>query len=155
MNQINLYIFVVILIVIFSGLLYQENLNTAKKNEIVSNVNAAVKLVESKGEASFSEFYTNKWFKGDDYIFIWQLDGIRVVYPPDTSGVGKNMTDLKDYDGKPIGKLFIETAQKGEGWVEYRWPKPGEKNPSTKLTFIKKAVYGDKAYLVGSGVYLD
>ncbi|MDI6644418.1 MAG: cache domain-containing protein [Methanobacteriaceae archaeon] len=151
----GLTIFVIIFIVIFAGIFYMDKLNETKKNQIVSNVNAAVKLVESEGEASFPEFYSNKWFKGDEYIFIWQLDGIRVVYPPDPAGVGKNMADLKDYDGKPIGKLFIETAQKGEGWVEYRWPKPGENNPSTKLTFIKRAIYQNRTYLVGSGIYLD
>ncbi|MCC7557208.1 MAG: cache domain-containing protein [Methanobacteriaceae archaeon] len=155
MNKINLSLLIIILIVVFSGFFYQEALNNSKKNDLVSNVNAAVKLVETKGEASFPEFYTDKWFKGDEYIFIWQLNGIRVVYPPDPAGVNKNMTDLKDYTNKPIGKLFIETAQKGEGWVEYIWPKPGETTPSTKITFIKKAVYGNQTYLVGSGIYLD
>ncbi|GAB4311758.1 MAG: hypothetical protein Kow0019_10320 [Methanobacteriaceae archaeon] len=153
--MIRLTIFIIIFIVIFAGIFYQDKLNESKKNQIVSDVNAAVKLVESEGESSFSEFYSSKWFKGDEYIFIWQSDGLRVVYPPEPSGVGKNMSDLKDYDGKPIGKLFIDTAEKVEGWVEYRWPKPGEKNPSTKLTFIKKAVYQNKTYLVGSGIYLD
>jgi signal transduction histidine kinase len=130
-------------------------LNASKNIGIVSYVNKAVELVDEKGNASFNEFYTSKWYHGDIYIFIWQLDGIRIVYPPDPKAVGQNLTDLKDYDGKPIGKLFIETAKKGEGWVEYKYPKPGESTPSVKLTYIKRAHYQDQAYLVGSGVYLN
>jgi len=130
-------------------------LNASKNIEIVYYVNKAVELVDEKGNASFNEFYTGKWYQGDKYIFIWQLDGIRVVYPPDPKAVGQNMADLEDYDGKSIGKLFIEAAKKGKGGVEYRWLKPGETRLSTKLTYIKRAQYQDKTYLVDSGVYLN
>ena len=77
-----------------------------------------------------------------------------MVYPPDPSGEGKNMTDLVDSTGKPIGQLFIKTALNGSGWVEYMWPKPGEKTPSLKITYIKRAQYQNQTYLVGSGVYI-
>ncbi|MBM4240889.1 MAG: sodium:calcium antiporter [Euryarchaeota archaeon] len=126
-----------------------------QKEELVSYVNEAVKLIEAKGEASFPELRSSKWYKDDRYIFVWQLDGLRVVYPPDPSGENKNMSELKDITGKPIGKLFIEAAEKGEGWVEYMWPKPGEKKPSLKITYIKKAKFKNKVYLVGSGIYVD
>ncbi len=127
---------------------YQLQWNENKK-ELISYVDKAVKLIEEKGQASFSEFRSPEWYKGDRYIFVWQLDGIRVVYPPDPKGEGKNMIDLKDYNGKPIGRLFIETAKKGEGWVEYIWPKPGEKAPYKKITYIKRAEYKNTTYLVG------
>jgi len=64
------------------------------------------------------------------------------------------MTGLVDSAGKPIGKLFIQTAEKGSGWVDYMWPKPGETVPSLKITYIKKAQYQNQTYLVGSGVYI-
>ena len=45
-------------------------MNETKKNQIVSNVNAAVKLVESEGEDSFSEFYLINGLKGmNTYLF--------------------------------------------------------------------------------------
>ncbi len=129
--------------------------NDLKNLEIVSYVNKATLLVQKKGNSSFNEFYKTEWYSGDKYIFIWQMDGIRVVYPPDPNAINQNMTNLTDFDGKPIGKLFIETAQNGQGWVEYRWPKPNSKSPSIKLTYIKRAQYLDKEYLVGSGVYVN
>ena len=44
---------------------------------------------------------------------------------------------------------------KGAGWVEFWWPKPGEKVQSRKLGYVKKAVVNGKKYFVGSGYYPD
>lgn len=146
---------ILILIVAAGSFFVYGQPNETVKSELVSYVNDAVALVQEKGDASFNEFYTSKWYQGDKYIFIWKLDGVRVVYPPDPKAVGQNMTSLKDYDGKPIGELFIEAAKNGNGWVEYRWPKPSQSWPSTKVTYIKKAQYQNNEYLVGSGIYLN
>ncbi len=124
--------------------------------EIVTLVNNATQLIQTEGEDAFPEFRVkgSKWYYNEVYLFIWGLDGMRYVYPSDISGEGKNMLDLKDINGKPIGKMFIETAQAGEGWVFYEWPLPGEEKPQWKSTFIKKAVTPDgKELLVGCGLY--
>ncbi|WP_340818856.1 cache domain-containing protein [Methanolobus sp. WCC4] len=125
----------------------------------ISQVNAAIDLMDEKGELAFPELRESdsKWFHNDSYIFIWKTDGIRIVYPPDVSGEGQNMTELEDFNGKPIGRIFIETAlsEESEGWVDYYWPKPGETEPSLKNTFIKRVDIGNETYLVGSGFYVD
>lgn len=156
MKKTTLIVITVIVLIVLTVFiaLYQQQWEEKQKNELISYVDKAVKLLEEKGEASFSDFRSPEWYKGDQYIFVWQLDGIRVVYPPDPSEEGKNMTDLEDYNGKPIGKLFIKRAEKGEGWVEYMWPKPGESAPSKKITYIKRAEYDNTTYLVGSGFYV-
>lgn len=139
---------------ILSAFFYQDTVTSRRKEELVLFVDAAVELVESEGEEAFPDFYTDQWIDGDLYIFIWQLDGIRRVYPPDPEAVNQDMSNLQDYDEKPIGNIFIETAIEGDGWVEYMWPKPGETQPSRKLTYIKRADYEDSSYLVGAGVYI-
>lgn len=126
--------------------------------ELVAFVNKAVDLIEKSGEEAFPQFRIkgSEWDHGDLYIFVWGLDGMRYVYPPDPSGEGKNMLNLKDINGKPIGKLFVEavTGKTGEGWVHYEWPKPHSDKPIWKSTFLKKAVSpSGKEYLVGSGLY--
>ena len=67
------------------------------------------------------------------------------------------MSTLVDVTGKPIGKLFIDIAlsEKGEGWIDYQWPKPGETEPSTKQPFIKGVQSGEEVLLVGSGLYVE
>ncbi|WP_406656744.1 cache domain-containing protein [Methanolobus sp. ZRKC2] len=132
---------------------------SSQEEYTTSQVNAAINLMEEKGELAFPELRENdsEWFHNDSYIFVWKTDGVRVVYPPDVSDEGQNMSDLEDFNGKPIGRLFIDTAlsEEGEGWVDYYWPKPGETEPSLKHTYIKRASIGNETYLVGSGYYIE
>lgn len=149
-------IFGVILMVILSALaiINGEYVINEQKDKVTSLVDSAVSEIESNGESVFPEFYNANWYNGDSYVFVWRMDGVRVVYPPDPSDVGSDMSDLKDVNGKPIGQLFIQAAENGGGWVEYQWPKPGSKVPSTKLTYIKPVKYQNQTYLVGSGFYV-
>lgn len=130
-----------------------------QKEDAVSRVNAAIQLIEEKGELAFSEFREkdSQWFHDDSYITIWTTEGIRVVFPPKVSGEGENASDLEDYNGKPLGRMLIDTAlsEEGEGWVNYHWPKPGETTPSKKSTFVKRTSIGNQTYLVHSGLYVN
>ena len=126
--------------------------------ELVAFVDRAVALIEKKGETSFGRFRVadSEWFRGDLYIFVWGLDGMRYVYPPDPSGEGNNMRLLRDVSNKPIGEMFIATAAEGEGrgWVHYQWPRPGGIFPAWKSTYIRRATApSGESYLVGAGLY--
>ena len=132
----------------------------SEKEYIVSRVNAAIALMGSKGvEAAFADFRQNgsEWFHDDFYLFIWRLDGIRVVYPPNASWEGVNATGTTDVTGKPIGRMYYEIAEsrEGEGWLDYLWPKPDDPMPRQKYTFIKKATVGNQSYIIGCGFYAE
>ena len=48
---------------------------------------------------------------------------------------GKNVIDTRGSNGKFIQVAYNEAAKtKGVGWVDYMWPKPGEKTGSLKVT---------------------
>ncbi|WP_094226483.1 cache domain-containing protein [Methanolobus psychrotolerans] len=130
-----------------------------QKEATISLVNEAVELMNENGELAFDEFRKkdSKWFHDDTYLSIWTTEGIRVAYAPNVSCEGENVSGLKDYDGNPLGKLFIDTAlsEDGQGWIDYQWPKPGETSPALKYTFVKRASIGDQVYLVTSGFYVD
>lgn len=126
--------------------------------ELVHFVRDAGALIEQEGETAFPKFRKagGKWFRGNEYVFVWGLDGMRHVYPPDPAGEGENMRRLKDVKGKPIGEWFIARgAGPGhEGWVHYQWPRPGEIFPVWKSTYLQGAVApSGKAYVVGAGRY--
>lgn len=131
---------------------YQET------RDLVHFVEEAVDTIRREGEAVFPAFRRegSRWFQGDRYIFVWDMEGNRYVYPPDLPHEKGNMAQLKDIDGKPIGRMFIEAAAgpDGEGWVHYRWYKPGDPEPTWKSTYVMRAEAPDgKTYLVGSGDY--
>ena len=136
-----------------------ENTYTLKESrQTVALVEAAVKEINARGEAAFNEFRqpNSRWFQGDRYVFVWDLQGNRYVYPPDPVNEKQNLAGLEDVGGKPIGKMFIEMASSdnGKGWVHYQWNRPHDYLPLWKSTYIMRAAApSGHTYLVGSGVY--
>ena len=84
------------------------------------------------------------------------MNGVILMHPANPELETKSILDLKDANGKAFMREFVETANtKGSGWVEYMWPKPGEKTPSKKLSHIKRAkLPTGETVLVGAGIYL-
>ncbi len=161
MNK-NLLVFAALVLILSAVLIvgFVSQADQANRKETVKQlVLDAANFISVNGENAFSEFRQpeTRWFQGDTYVFVWNTDGLRLVYPPDRNGEGQNMSALTDVSGKPIGKLFIDTAlgETGEGWVDYQWPKPGETEPSLKETYIKSVQTGDEVLLVGSGLYVQ
>jgi cytochrome c len=77
-----------------------------------------------------------------------------LAHPISPSLIGKTLLETPDKgpDRKLLFKEFVELAKsKGEGWVDYMWPKPGEKTPSKKLSYIYRVP--GKDVFVAAGVY--
>jgi methyl-accepting chemotaxis protein len=124
--------------------------------QIVALVDKAAALTESKGKSAFPEFKKkgSDWLKGDTYIFIADMNGTILMHPANPELETKSIIDIKDANGKAFMREFIETANKGSGWVDYMWPKPGEKKPAKKLSYIKRAkMPNGETVLVGAGIY--
>jgi cytochrome c len=132
--------------------------NSPAGKKIVALVDEAAKLVEQKGKDAFPELRKDKkWNSGDTYIFIDRFDGVVLLLPPTPETEGKSLIDWQDAKGKKIIPEFIKIAKtKGAGWVDYYWPKPGEKKPSMKMSYVKKAkLPSGEEVVVGSGIYVE
>ena len=53
----------------------------------------------------------------------------------------------------PFTQALSVCAAHGEGSVRYSWPKPGQTDPSPKVTYVKQ--YAPWGWIVGSGLYVD
>lgn len=124
--------------------------------QIVQKVAEAVALLEKEGEAAFPKF------KGKDSVFIFggtyiwvhdQADCKMLMHPVKPKMVGKEYVGLKDKNGKAFFVEMNNIAATGGGWVDYFWPKPGEKEPSLKVSYVKPAKVGTRTLVVGCGVY--
>jgi signal transduction histidine kinase len=128
----------------------------ATPQQIVERVNAAAALVDAEGEAAFSKFKgtDSDFLYGGTYIWIHDEDGVMLMHPIKNKMEGKRLLNLKDRNGK---LFFVEMNEvgknEGAGWVDYVWPKPGEKEVSPKVSYIKKATMDGKTVFVCSGVY--
>ena len=141
----------------FPGVFSADTPQSKEAKQIVALVDKAAALTESKGKTAFPEFKKqgSEWLKGETYIFIADMNGTILMHPANPELETKSILDMKDANGKAFMREFIETAKtKGSGWVDYMWPKPGEKSPSRKLSYVTRAKMPDgEMVVVGAGIY--
>ena len=126
--------------------------------QLMTLVREGAAVVEQRGEQAYPEFRArgSKWFRDNTYFFVWTMDGIRAFHAADPAGEGKDVSDMRDIRGRPIGPRFLEVARSpsGEGWVHYMHPEPGDIFPTWKSTFVKRVTFpSGRQYLIGSGIY--
>jgi len=131
--------------------------DTATKEEIVAKVKEAAAMIINEGQdAAFKEINNKegKFVWKDTYVFVMDFEGILLARPFRQGAIGKNWMNWKDQSNPPKqpNKEMVDLAKdKGEGWVEYMFPKPGEEAPSKKISYIYR-VPGQNL-LVGAGIY--
>jgi methyl-accepting chemotaxis protein len=126
--------------------------------QLTSFVSSAEELVKQKGQEAFNDLRdaNGQWVSGDNYIFVYDMDGNTIVLPPQPELEGTSRLAAQDPEGKYFVKDMIDILKiKNDGWLEYKYAKPGETENSTKLSYFKKVMVGEKEYFVGSGIYLD
>lgn len=125
-----------------------------QKEDAVNLAQSGAKLITGSGEATaFKELSDpkGKYIKGDLYVFVIDFNG-KVLAHIKPNLIGKNLLGLKDKNGKAFTGEFVNVAKnKGSGWVDYLWPKPNEKKPSQKTSYIERVP--GKDYFVGVGYY--
>ena len=133
------------------GTAHAADRGTAPEAEAM--VKRAVAYIKEKGpEKAYDEFTNGKQFKDRDlYVIVYDLNGKNLVQGANPKLVGKDLMGLKDPDGKPIIKLFVDLAKdKGKGWVEgYKFMNPVSQKLEEKAMYLERV--GDT--LVGCGIY--
>ncbi|WMD18269.1 methyl-accepting chemotaxis protein [Achromobacter seleniivolatilans] len=81
---------------------------------------------------------------GDDY---------NLLVHPDAKLVGTNVRAIKDVDGLPIFEDLYAQGKGGGGYVQYRFPRPGEEEALPKISY---ATYDNEwGWLLFTGLYVD
>lgn len=130
---------------------------SATRTEVIEKVQAAVKMAQEKGEAGMIEEInkpSSQFVWKDSYVFALTADqAITVAHPVKPKLIGKNLLHIKDVNGVMLFAEFarIGKSDSGKGWVDYMWPKPGDKTPSSKHSYMEK-VPGMNV-IMGSGYY--
>lgn len=126
--------------------------------ELMTLVRDAAAVLEKSGESAFPEFRKKgfRWLMDDTYFFVFSMDGTRAFHAVDPQSEGRNDLWMRDVVGRPMVKMFLEAGAtpKGEGWVHYMWPEPGDIFPAWKSSFVKRVTFpSGKQYIIGSGIY--
>ena len=111
-------------------------------DEAKTLVEKGIQFYKANGkDKALAEFSNPKgqFVKGELYIFIWDLNGMVLAHGTNQKLIGKDVSGLKDADGKLFVKDGLELAKsKGSGWGDYKWTNPVTKKMDDKTTFVKK-----------------
>ncbi len=93
-------------------------------------------------------------YQGQEYFWINDLRPHMIMHPTKPELDGKDLSNLKDPQGKRLFVEFVKKVQEsGAGFVDYLWPKPGSSEPVPKISYVK--LYKPWGWIVGSGIYVD
>jgi cytochrome c len=86
------------------------------------------------------------------YVFACSMDNVMLAHPYRPDLVGHPVGDFKDARGTTLFQEFQRIVkERGSGWVDYWWTKPGEHGQFPKRTYVKRIPeYG---IYVGVGYY--
>jgi len=124
---------------------------------VVEQVDDAADLLETMGEVAFETLRDKSagYRFYDAYVFVMDKKGVQHVNAGFPENEGQNLLDLKDPDGKVIGREILALLDKHEsGWVDYLWPRPGDTRPVRKSTYVRKVNVDGRMMVVGAGMYL-
>ena len=121
-------------------------------------VGRAAAIIGDSGKEAFARLRdrTGPFVFMDTYVFVHGLDGTELVNPAQPTLEGRNLLDLRDLQGKAVIQEQVAIAERdGSGWLECYWYKPGDNTPARKLTYVRKAQFGQETFVVGSGIYTE
>jgi cytochrome c len=121
--------------------------------EAEAMVKKAVALIKSAGpEKAYEEISNGKAFKDRDlYVFVNDMNGKSLAHGANGKLIGKDLSGMKDSDGKMTTKLLSDLARdKGKGWSEeFKFLNPATQKIQSKVVYVERV--GD--IVVACGVY--
>jgi hypothetical protein len=137
---------------------YRVSTSTTKPTPqmIMDKVDEACVLLSNDGRKAYSKFKgkNSPFIFAGTYIWINDMNGKMLMHPIKPGMENLEMIGLNDPNGKRfIADIITVCRNKGSGWVDYMWPKPGSNDHSLKVLYVKKVVCDNVDVVVGCGVY--
>ncbi|HJV86558.1 MAG TPA: cache domain-containing protein [Noviherbaspirillum sp.] len=111
------------------------------KDEAVALVHKAIAFYKAHGKDKAFAEVSNKsgqFVDRDMYVYILDTNGTMMAHGANEKLIGKDLTNLKDADGKLFAQELIAHAKaKKAGWVDYKWPNPVTKQIESKTTYVE------------------
>jgi cytochrome c len=132
----------------------------ATPEEVVQKVKAAADYLSKSGEAGLEQFESqgSEYVWKDTYVVVNDCDRKQIAaHPvrPELAGAAfVHAPTFEGVTGEQVGAMLCEAGGRPQGgWVEYPFPKPGEEEPSRKISYAR-AVEGTP-YVVNGGIYSE
>ncbi len=123
-----------------------------------SQVDAAAQLLREQGiTVAFNQLRDpgSRFDYLGNFVFVLDGSGKSLVDPSYPTLQGRDMSGFRDAVGRPIVQDLLRKLQDSDSaWVQFLWPKPGERLPSRKLMYARKVNIDGQTLIVGSDFFL-
>lgn len=93
-------------------------------------------------------------YEGNNYFWINDYEPTMLMHPFKPELVGQMLRDTQDPDGTYLFRDMVKAVKtEGQGFVHYKWPKPGVDEIGDKISFVKG--FEPWGWIIGSGIYID
>jgi methyl-accepting chemotaxis protein len=164
---VGLIIFGITTLVSFSLLEGYESLLSQKKSANKNLVESSYTVIEHfhslQQQGSLSEEQAKKQalavidnlrYDTNNYFWINDFNPTMIMHPIKPQLNGKSVATVKDPDGTLLFVNMVNIVKEmGQGFVPYKWAKPGFDKPVDKISFVKG--FTPWQWIIGSGTYLD
>ncbi len=114
----------------------------------------AGRMSRAEAQAAALQAVSAMRYSGKEYFWINDMQPRMLMHPMNKALVGQDVSATKDPNGVPVFASMVDIVRaKGEGFLDYSWPKPGSEKPQPKISFVKG--FAPWGWVVGSGVYVD
>jgi methyl-accepting chemotaxis protein len=134
----------------------QADVERRDREEAVQMIKKAAAYIKQFGVAKALAAFNDQsghFVDGSLYIFAYGMSGdcINLAHGQNAALIGKQLTDLKDVNGRFIIQEFHKIASNaaGKGWIDYYWPNTQTHSVDAKSAYIERV--GD--IFIGCGVY--
>ena len=121
--------------------IYQQNKTVKSKAEITKMILDALRPIRYERE--------------NGYYFMTDLNGTAILFADRPERERENLLNMQDPNGQSVIQDMMEIVkQRGEGFYQYHWTKPGRKDKTfKKISFIK--YIEPLNCFIGTGLYVD
>ncbi|MEI8394505.1 MAG: cache domain-containing protein [Rhodospirillaceae bacterium] len=142
----------VVFMLVLAGPAVSAELGTAAEAQAL--VERAITFYDKVGRETALKEFSNKqgqFVDRDLYVMASEMSGLFLAHGANPGLIGKNITDLKDVNGKLIGAELVNSAKTHPdgGWVDYTWTHPVTKKLAPKRTWVK----AHDGIFFGAGTY--
>jgi len=114
----------------------------------------AGEITEQQAQDSAKRTVSQMRYRGAEYLFINDFNGIMVMNPLSPQLVGTDRSQIPDKNGKLFQLEMMNGAKtNGSGFVDYAWTRPGSDAAVDKRSYY--AAFKPWSWIVGTGVYVD
>ncbi|MCP4163440.1 MAG: methyl-accepting chemotaxis protein [Deltaproteobacteria bacterium] len=94
-------------------------------------------------------------YKDNEYFFVFDANNSYMLMHPFKPNLnGKSIAHIKDSNNVYIFEDLLKASRDyGGGYIEYKWPKPGKKEPSPKISYAR--LFKKWNWVIASGIYID